>query len=155
MSSMLPAVQVEKDVKLWSGFLVKELPAPDTPEYEELIYFDLEAIRNAGLATFQYMPEHIWYLTSSVEVVTDLLTTMRYGNTVDRPVSYTRTGYVPGLPRDPLTYPGHVLDDCSGGLNKLREHKEKFLKDVPESLQKRFHEFERAVEQMVAECRMS
>ena len=63
---------------------------------------------------------------------------------------------MPGLPRDPLTYPGHVLDDCLGGLKKLREHRDKFLfPGIPDSLKLRYDNFERAVEIMIAECRMS
>ena len=63
------------DVMLWSEFFSRELPPLDTFEYEDMIYFDLESIRNAGLATYQYMPEQIWDLRGTVEVITDLLTT--------------------------------------------------------------------------------
>ena len=130
MSSNKMPSPIQADVMCWTEPLAKGLPAPDTEAYENMIYFDLEAIRNAGLATYQHLPRHVEDLRISVEVVTDLLTTMRYGRAPGRPTMYIRTAYVPAVKREPWTYPEHILDDCLGGLARLQEHRSLFTTGI-------------------------
>ena len=149
------AAGIQSDVLTWGKTVTQHLPEPDTEAYEEMIYFDLEAIRNAGLATYQFLPEMAWDLRPAVETVTDLLTSLRYGNVPGQPLQYVRTAYVPGLPMDALGYPQYVVDDCLGGLEKLIKHKEIFEKDANPACLRKFRDFQRAVEIMVGEVRMS
>ena len=154
MSSQAPAQEVEADVMVWAATVIPALPHYDTEEYETMIYFDLESIRNSGLAAYQYLPDFVEDLRPAVETMTDLLTTVRYGRAPGRPLSYIRTGYVPGLRRPPFGYPEHVLDDCCHGLRKLNEHKDIFLAGASPVLERKFTEFARAVEMLVSECLM-
>ena len=154
MSSKKLAEEIEADVMAWASTFIPALPDYDTPEYEDMVYFDLEAIRNAGLATYQYMPEFVWDRRSAVETLTDLLTTVRYGRRPGHPLVYVRTGYVPALQHAPFQYPEHVLEDCVCGLEKLTKHREIFSTGASPVLVQKLDAFAQAVEMMISECFM-
>ena len=149
------AQQIQEDVLLWGEVVKRNLPDPGTEAYEELIYFDLEAIRNAGLATYQFLPEMVWDLRTAIETVTDLLTSLRYGNLKGQSLQYVRTAYVPGRPMEPLGYPQYVIDDCLGGLSNLEKQRQVFETGANESSLRAFRDFERALQIMIGEIRMT
>ena len=153
MPKSLPktARQVETDVINWGDTMKRNLPDPDTAAYEELIYFDLEAIRNGGLASFQFMPESVWHLRTAVETITDLLTSLRYGK--GERLQYVRTAYVPGRPMEPTGYPQYVIDDCLGALDKLEKQAELFERNATDGCLRVYTDFKRVLQVMVGEFR--